>query len=110
MKRIHIPNSTSRRPLSLAQLQENRNLIGRDLNHLPNATCAELPNLPSVIVKKLQTARRTPGILDNLLAADSHHEACELWQSFLNQFPSPSQKTINRALRILTAHKENRIN
>lgn len=52
---------------------------------------------------------KKPGILDNLLNAQSHDEACEIWTSFQNQNPKPSQKTINRAMRILTAHMEGRV-
>lgn len=61
------------------------------------------------IVSDLETTRRQPGILDKLLAAKSHDEACEIWASFQNQNPKPSQKTINRAMRILTAQMEGRI-
>ncbi len=61
------------------------------------------------IIAHIENTRRQPGILDNLLTAKSHDEACDIWTSFQNQNPTPSQKTINRALRILTAHMEGRI-
>jgi len=61
------------------------------------------------IIKDMETKRRTPGILDNLLSAPSHDAACDIWQSFLTQSPNHSSKTHNRAMRILTAHKEGRI-
>lgn len=109
MNQIHIPNSNIRRPVSLLQAQANRDRIGRDLRYLPNATREELPHLPGELVQKLQTHRRQPGILDNLLAAQSHDEACDIWTSFQNQNPEPANKTVRKAMRILTAHLEGRI-
>ncbi len=61
------------------------------------------------IIKAMEDKRRTPGILDNLLTAPSQDAACDIWQSFLAQAPVYSTKTHNRAMKILTAHKEGRI-
>ena len=58
------------------------------------------------IVKAMEDKRRLPGILDTLLAAPSHDAACDIWQSFLAQSPNHSAKTHNRAMKILTAHRE----
>lgn len=80
----------------------------------------ERPNLPRFtrparsspigpIITHIETTRRQPGILDNLLNAKSHHDACAIWESFLALNPTPSDKTINRAMKLLTAHMENRI-
>lgn len=52
---------------------------------------------------------KKPGILDNLLTAKSHDEACDIWTSFQNQNPTPANKTVRKAMRILTAHMEGRI-
>lgn len=62
------------------------------------------------IIKDMETARRQPGILDDLLAAGSHDEACNIWASFLAQAPNHFSKTHNRAMKILTAHMEGRVN
>jgi hypothetical protein len=95
-KQIHIPNSHPRKPTEKPW-------------HLPHATRAELPHLPGAIIQRLQAHRRQPGILDNLLAAASHDEACDIWTSFQNQNPTPAIKTVRKAMRILTAHMEGRI-
>ena len=100
-KQIHIPNSQLRRPVSIEQAQANRNLTGRDLWHLPNALRAELPNLPGELVKAAETHRRQPGILDRIKLCQSSEEAYTLFHTFLDSANSVSQKTINRARRLL---------
>jgi hypothetical protein len=61
------------------------------------------------IIAYIETIRRQPGILDNLLNAKSHDEACSIWESFIALAPKASNKTINRAMKILTAHIEGRV-
>lgn len=101
-KQIHIPNSELRRPVSIEQAQANRNLIGRDLLHLPNALRSELPNLPGHLVKAAEAHRRQPGILDKIKLCESSEEAHTMWYEFLDSANSVSQKTINRANRLLS--------
>jgi hypothetical protein len=47
------------------------------------------------------TARRQPGILDRIRACESSEEAHTLFYSFLDSANCVSQKTINRATRLL---------
>ena len=100
-KQIHIPNSQHRRPVSIEQAQANRNLTGRDLWHLPNALRAELPNLSGELVKASEAHRRQPGILDRIKLCQSSEEAHTMWFDFLDSANSFSQKTINRAAKLL---------
>lgn len=100
-KQIHIPNSQLRRPVSIEQAQANRNLTGRSLWHLPNALRSELPNLSGKLVKASVAHRRQPGTLDKIRLCESSEAAHTMLYEFLDFANNVSQKTINRANRLL---------
>lgn len=49
-----------------------------------------------------ETARRQPGILDRISTCESHEAAHLMWHEFLDHSTAPSQKTINKANRLLS--------
>ena len=49
-----------------------------------------------------ETARRTPGILDRISTCPSRETAHLMWHEFLDHSNSVSQKTINKANRLLS--------
>ena len=100
-KQIHIPNSQLRRPVSIEQAQANRHLIGRDLWHLPNALRTELPNLSGKFIKASEIHRRRPGILDRIKLCESSEAAHTMFHEFIDSANNVSQKTINRAKKLL---------
>ena len=80
-KQIHIPNSELRRPVSIR---------------------SELPNLPSDLVKAAEAHRRQPGILDRIKLCESSETAHTMFYKFLDSANNISQKTLNRAQRLLS--------
>ena len=48
-----------------------------------------------------ETARRTPGILNRIQTCDSREAAHLMFHEFLDHSTAPSQKTINKANRLL---------
>jgi hypothetical protein len=68
--------------------------------HNSNATKSELPHLPGELVKHL-VAQRKPGILDRISSCQSSEAAHTMWHEFLDHANEVSQKTINRAQRLL---------
>lgn len=52
------------------------------------------------IITEMETKRRSPGILDRISTCESREAAHLLWHEFLDH-ANPSQKTINKATRLL---------
>lgn len=55
---------------------------------------------PGAVVTEMENKRRRPGILDRIQTTESAEAAHLLWQEFLDH-ADPSQKTINKAERLL---------
>jgi len=49
-----------------------------------------------------ETARRQPGVLDRIQSCDSREAAHLMWHEFLDTANAVSQKTINKANRLLS--------
>lgn len=81
---------------------------------IPHTMILENPNAPTIPLTRLQfrhqrltnlftevAKQRKPGILDQIQSAPSHEAAHILWHEFLEDANCVSQKTINKATRLL---------
>lgn len=81
---------------------------------IPHTMILENSNAPTIPLTRLQfrhqrlrnlfievEKRRRPGILDQIQSATSHEAAHVLWHEFLEDATHVSQKTINKATRLL---------
>lgn len=52
--------------------------------------------------KRRRCSDRTPGILDRIQQCETQEQAASVWSSFIDGGATPSQKTANKAQRLIS--------